>query len=196
MLCFKLLACRVLHRKRYHTTTFDFRKRHHQQPKHLNDKYYGDAKLLTLFTACFGFPCHISVHVFPQSSSPSSSPNPTPLHTQTCYRPSLIPKRHQVLGVSIQLSSHLSVRTQHKGIMQPKLVILTNLQDPYLVQQSIFYPTSKYYSNMFPLLGSICDIFNASQRLYQQATGIIGLPSHYQKCINSHLEYFSGKFQK
>ena len=55
-----------------------------------------------------------------------------PLQPQTCNRHSLSPKKLKILDVSIHLSCHFSVRTHGKGTLQPKLVILTYLQDLHL----------------------------------------------------------------
>ena len=56
---------------------------------------------------------------------------------------SLPPKRGKILNVPVYLSCHFSVRTHHKGTLQPKLGILIYLQDQYLNTTSKLNLSSK-----------------------------------------------------
>ena len=55
-----------------------------------------------------------------------------PLQSRRCDRPRLLPKRLKIIDVPVHQSSHFSVWTKHKSILEPKLEILIYMQDQYL----------------------------------------------------------------
>ena len=93
-----------------------------------------------------GFPYLTSAYVSLQISNLQSSPNAPLLQSRTCNKPSVPTKRER----TIHPCCHLSVITQHKGTVQPKICILANSQDLYLSTTSNVnilsaqHPTSEY----------------------------------------------------
>ena len=84
------------------------------------------APLLSIFPATLQSTSH---HKIPVHNLLHKQP---PLQSRICNRPSLPPKWQQIFSVPIYLSCYFFVKTHHKSSLQPKLGILTSLQDPYL----------------------------------------------------------------
>ena len=103
-----------------------------------------------IWHSCHRFPCHTPEHISAQNPSPKH-----PSQSHTCNRPSLTPNPQCLNSPKLLF---LFVRTSHKDPLQPKLAILTNLQDPYLTKYDLqrqfltqhqHHATSKYCSSWF-----------------------------------------------